>query len=128
MIDYSTWTELQIQQAVLRATNGQCLHPVRFLGHDVSDIPLSAYNPCERAADAWPIIIKNEIGVIPPYNYKDDFEDSEPENINGEWVAVKQLYWVENDVINSEIASQHTNPLRAAMIVFLMMQGQNSCN
>lgn len=54
---------------------------------------------CKNAADAWPIIVDNRIGI---------------NHVNGAWRAQSmKTGWVEfSDV----------NPLRAAMVAFLMMQ------
>lgn len=60
---------------------------------------------CNNPSDAWPIIIENDIGIYPI-------------NINHEWTANR---WA----VGSSISGVHANPLRAAMIVFLMMQDAN---
>lgn len=70
------------------------------------------FDPCNKAADAWPIILENEISI----NYC---------QAEGEWLAhadglMKEGCWcwdVEPSPFFLDI-----NPLRAAMIVFLMMQ------
>lgn len=55
---------------------------------------------CNNAADAWPIIVDSRISI-------------EAAAIGGNWVAQRGQYsWAMAD----------KNPLRAAMIVFLMMQ------
>ena len=76
------------------------------------------FDPCNNAADAWPIIFKNLIGIEPLYEFDDeDEETSGGIHPDGEWEACH--------VRNNGIAfrSEHGNPLRAAMIVYLMMQG-----
>ncbi|EOV9681213.1 phage protein NinX family protein [Cronobacter malonaticus] len=55
---------------------------------------------CNNPADAWPIIFSNRIGVVPGI-------------ASDKWAA---------HYCNWDIAIADTNPLRAAMIVFLMMQ------
>lgn len=53
---------------------------------------------CGNPSDAWPIILDNHISVINDYG----------------WGAYHRRYGIES--------SMHVNPLRAAMIVFLIMQ------
>lgn len=75
------------------------------------------FDPCNNAADAWPILFKNLIGIEPLYEFDDeDEETSGGIHPDGEWEACH--------VRNNGIAfrSEHGNPLRAAMIVYLMMQ------
>lgn len=57
------------------------------------------FNPCHNPADAWLIILENRIRLIP----------------------VLYTNWTAEDYLE-DISSTHENPLRAAMIVFLMMQ------
>jgi len=57
-------------------------------------------NYCNNPSDAWPIIYDNHISIINDYG----------------WGACHRRSGVES--------SMHVNPLRAAMIVFLMMQEQ----
>lgn len=59
------------------------------------------YDYCSSSAAAWPIITDNMIAIIPS-SLKD-----------GRWAA---------HINEWDYASSHENPLRAAMIVFLMMQ------
>ncbi len=63
------------------------------------------FNPCNNPADAWPIIKENMISII---NLDED-----------EWGARGMAYCKSKRAI-------HENPLRAAMIVFLMMQDANN--
>lgn len=62
---------------------------------------------CNNPADAWPIIVENEISLI-------------SRCANGEWKA--QLHLGREDIFDSYASCWDKNPLRAAMIVFLMMQ------
>lgn len=62
------------------------------------------FDPCNNAADAWPIIVANAIGIMP-------FKKDEAEA------------WSLSAGLLSNTTFKHQNPLRAAMIVFLMMQG-----
>lgn len=63
-------------------------------------------NYCNNPADAWPIITENRIGVIPA-----------PEH--GAWRAAHRVIGEDS---NPRHFTQHANPLRAAMIVFLKMK------
>lgn len=93
MSKYAQMTDHDIQQAVLPLTWGK--HPVRLLGKVMIDIPLSEYDPCNSWADAGPIIERNGICLIP---------------LKKGWLTGFNGVDVKDD-----------NPLRAAMIVFLMM-------
>ena len=57
------------------------------------------FDPCNNPADAWPIITANFIAIVPI--------------MNG---------WCASSDEDAELYYAHKNPLRAAMIVFLMMQ------
>lgn len=61
---------------------------------------------CNNEVDAWPIIAENRIGIIPA-----------PEN--GWWKAAHRKVGSDSDPYHM---NKDSNPLRAAMIVFLMMQ------
>lgn len=67
------------------------------------------FQPCSSWADAGPIIEKHKICLA-----ADVF--AEPGD-GGEWIAQPAYGWDSERV-------RHDNPLRAAMIVFLMMQEQ----
>ena len=59
------------------------------------------FDPCNDPSDAWPIILESKISII---NYR---------HSKDEWYAVDR---------GTDNASESTdNPLRAAMIVYLMM-------
>ena len=62
------------------------------------------FDPCNNPSDAWPIILANRINV-----YASEGPDFMP------WMAGRDGFMVSNK-----------NPLRAAMIVFIMMQEQKS--
>lgn len=57
------------------------------------------FNPCNNPADAWPIIVENRIRINP----------------------ILYTKWMAEDYLE-DVSSCDENPLRAAMIVFLMMQ------
>lgn len=68
------------------------------------------FDPCNNPADAWPIIVDNKIKIEPVRrvrNYNEWYE---------EWDA---------SVNSPHFCESHKNPLRAAMICFLLMQDAN---
>lgn len=75
--------------------NGACFELVGGL------MTLVEFNPCNNPSDAWPIIIESKIGIA---------------HVNGTWMA--------SSVVAGYDEHHNDNPLRAAMIVFLMMQEQ----
>ncbi|MEG1214935.1 MAG: phage protein NinX family protein, partial [Leclercia sp.] len=64
----------------------------------------NCFNPCNNPADAWPIIEANNIAVIP-------YRHTPPQA------------WPTAFGVTSRFTTEDEKPLRAAMIVFLMMQG-----
>ncbi|ELP5234835.1 DUF2591 family protein [Citrobacter freundii] len=66
-------------------------------------LPNGYFAPCNNVADAWPIIVEHKINI--------------------EWHEWKNSEWMPYALNNATMKSCYaTNPLRAAMIVFLMMQ------
>ncbi|MCL9644981.1 DUF2591 family protein [Rahnella victoriana] len=114
MKDYSAMSDFDIQQAVLHETWGK--HPVRLLGKMMLDIMLSDYDPCNNPADAWPIILNNGINI---------FTDMIPHGLLGQ----ARVSVISGSRIRAEcLIAKHINPLRAAMIVFLMMKDAEKCD
>ncbi|AWX00843.1 hypothetical protein DPF84_03380 [Enterobacter hormaechei] len=72
------------------------------------DICIAAADYCNNAADAWPIIVSNQISLM--------YEES-----IGKWCTGKP-YWVDGCEWQLDIDVMEANPLRAAMVFFLMMQ------
>lgn len=117
MIDYSVLSDEEVNMAV--ASNlkqvTRILKP--FIENKNTSVQLVKdgkwcwFDPCNNTSDAWSIITGNEIGILPPHDKSDN-----------EWVAFKKVIKIFNNIIECEIAYKHKNPLRAAMIVFLMMQ------
>ncbi|EOC3061154.1 phage protein NinX family protein [Cronobacter dublinensis] len=66
------------------------------------------FNPCNNPADAWPIIASNQISLM--------YEEA-----MGKWCAGKP-YWVDGCEWQLDIDVMDANPLRSAMIFFLMIQ------
>ncbi|MCU6241153.1 phage protein NinX family protein [Enterobacter asburiae] len=108
-MDYSQLSDFDIQQEVLKATWGS--HPPRLLGRMMLDVMLCDFDPCNNPADAWPIIVRNQISLM--------YEEA-----IGKWCAGKP-YWVDGCEWQLDIDVMEANPLRAAMIFFLIMQDAN---
>lgn len=64
------------------------------------------FDPCNNPADAWPILLENEISLH--FNYE-------------EWDTCT-AHAGREEMLEYEFSTFHANPLRAAMIVFLMMK------
>ena len=118
--DYSKMSDFEINSAVHNALM-QEPYKIEFLGNDKirwvrgsTDVTTGkvAYGKnslkdyCNNPADAWPIIQDYRVGVIPA-------------PCAGEWKAAHRAI---GDDDTPHYFSQHTNPLRAAMMVFLKMQ------
>ena len=78
----------------------------------------SIYNKpdyCNNPEDAWPIILEAEISLIRDVS------------TNDVWEAVPKGWYTENGFIsnvNGDLCFIDKNPLRAAMIVYLMMEDE----
>lgn len=122
-IDYSQLSDFEINVAVFEAIhngspdykegeNGAMVF-ISFEGDIVNgdavevEVERGSFNPCANPADAWPIITENNISIIldnpsmpcATDNARDLFDDALP-----------------------NVGVAYDNPLRAAMIVFLMMR------
>lgn len=118
-MDYSQLSDFEINVEVFEALhggspdykegdNGEMLlvsFEAEVVGGDIVEVEVvrGSFNPCNNSADAWPIITENKISI-----YAAILGDS-----RGEWGAEASF---------TEHYHFHNNPLRAAMIVFLMMQ------
>ncbi|EOG6122417.1 phage protein NinX family protein [Cronobacter sakazakii] len=125
-MDYSKLSDFEINKLVAEATGTKVEETYQFVngGEDISDhmsgIVLmrkitsnrkhwKLYDPCNNPADAWPIIVENLIALRPVALH-----------VGGHrWFATKG----EGD-FGMKYADD--NPLRAAMVVFLMMQEQEN--
>nr|DAZ24530.1 MAG TPA: Protein of unknown function (DUF2591) [Caudoviricetes sp.] len=126
-MDYSQLSDFEINVAVFEAIhngspdykegeNGAMVF-ISFEGDIVNgdavevEVERGSFNPCANPADAWPIITENNISIIldnpsmpcATDNARDLFDDAGP-----------------------NVGVAYDNPLRAAMIVFLMMQDANN--
>ncbi|HAU6770768.1 TPA: DUF2591 domain-containing protein [Salmonella enterica subsp. enterica serovar Solt] len=126
-MDYSQLSDFEINVAVFEAIhngspdykegeNGAMVF-ISFEGDIVNgdavevEVERGSFNPCANPADAWTIITENNISIIldnpsmpcATDNARDLFDDAGP-----------------------NVGVAYDNPLRAAMIVFLMMQDANN--
>lgn len=117
MTDYSKLSDFEINSAVHNALMKEP-YKIEFLGNDrirwargstnittekVEYSKKSLKDYCNNPADAWPIIVKHHIAVVP---YRHTLPQAWPTAFG----------------LRSKFTTEDTNPLRAAMIVFLMMQ------
>lgn len=96
-MDYSQLSDLEINQRVSNAIPGRFIFYPDYVWDSEWE---KTFDPCNKAADAWQIITANRIAIIPAMN-----ADKWAAN-HGDW----------------NVFSTDAKPLRAAMIVFLMMQ------
>lgn len=112
MTDYSKLSDFEINKLVAISTGHKQFSSLGWQGLQDGDfnavmvrgpMKIGGFDPCNNPEDAWPIIVENKIAIYP--NNKSA----------SSWMARASF---------SEISISHwnENPLRAAMIVFLMMQ------
>lgn len=107
-MDYSQLSDLEINSLVSAHRWGSVCAVDGTVLHNEKD---GEFNPCKNPDDAWSIIAEHKISLI---------KDSGLYL----WVATSDAYWVDGCEwhISQEVMDE--NPLRAAMIVFLMMQDE----
>lgn len=108
-MDYSKMSDFEINKRVFTALRGTkpLGYPHNADGRSVgneSNNQYTWYDYCNNPADAWPIILSSKIGLTPPMH---------DEN----WEA---MTFDRGGYVNKN--EYDKNPLRAAMVVFLMMQ------
>ena len=114
--DYSKMSDFEINKLVAIATGHKQLGSIGWRGLKDGEfnevmvrgpLKIGGFDPCNNPADAWPIIVANNIDVI---------QD------NGQGCALATNSAIQMFLGDDVHISQDENPLRAAMIVFLMMQ------
>ncbi|ELT0996976.1 DUF2591 family protein, partial [Salmonella enterica] len=100
-MDYSQLSDFEINQRVSNAIPGRFIFYPDYVWDSEWE---KTFDPCNKAADAWPIITENKISI---------YAMSEAD-ARGKWGA-EAFY-------PNEAYHFNDNPLRASMIVFLMMQ------
>lgn len=101
MTNYNELSDFEINKRVAKSNEVVIEHLTEssvFVSDNDSEFNYKVYDPCNNPADAWPIIVCNHISL--------------------------QAYATEHSAYplsDKDILSTSKNPLRAAMIVFLMM-------
>ena len=115
MKDYSAMSDFEINKAVAILVRpeirGWDCHDISgracfVINSNTSKRVQFGFSFTSDPADAWPIIVENEIAIISSWNEE------------GVWGATVAPW-------NS---CEHTNPLRAAMIVFLQLNDPEKCD
>lgn len=115
MTDYSKMSDYEINWRVAEEKglsvdhNATVILPQTYCGHDENGCKYEwrMRDYCNNPADAWEIVIRNLISI-----------DS---------IFDKGNTWLAFCGEDSEYRHVHSNPLRAAMIVFLMMKDAEKC-
>ena len=89
--------------AVFGAVKHECDNVVSVIG---------VVDYCNNPSDAWPIIVEYQISIA-------KYKGSEEWDAHGGGVCVDYDHCI---ISNSDCSYSNKNPLRAAMIVFLMME------
>lgn len=102
MTDYSQLSDFEINKRVAKS-----IYSVSFVEPLSRTVSVSGgkrlFDPCNNPSDAWPIIIGNRINI----------------RFGAEGMACEAQFMQYG---HESVECYHANPLRAAMIVFLMMQ------
>ena len=112
-MDYSKLSDFEINKLVAERLGYTDVskESVNCVGVRVNKSSTFAY--CNNPADAWPIILENKISVI--YNKYDELYTACSNYCHSWGCEFGDMVEFDNDTGNE-------NPLRAAMIVFLMMK------
>jgi hypothetical protein len=111
MKDYSAMSDFEVNLLVAKSalnfdqlSSTQCLNKAHVQWAD--GVNWHKFDPCNNPSDAWPIITGNRISLVAPMSY-DSTQD-----------------WMAYPAHDSDIDPTDTNPLRAAMICYLMMKDE----
>lgn len=116
--DYSKMSDFEVNLCVAEiVVDYDCISRLPYTGmaaHWGDGANWHAFNPCNNPADAWQIIVGNKISIV---------------SLDNKWIAAPVDTVIDGITGDSEVcfyasydAVSDVNPLRAAMIVFLMMQ------
>lgn len=106
MKDYSAMSDYLISQHVAESLTGRYLYFPDYVWDSEEE---KRFDPCNNPADAWPILMANQIGIMP---LKSGAATAWPTSIG----------------LLSNFHVKHENPLRAAMICYLMMKDAEKCD
>lgn len=95
MKDYASMSDYEIAEKIGKAIGLVSVAGDLYIKNGV----WTRFDPCNNPADAWPIIVENRIRVNP----------------------VLYTKWMAEDYLE-DISHSGENPLRCAMVVFLMMK------
>lgn len=124
-MNYEEMSDLQINLLVAAAigvgaaeSSGVVYGLVKHCGDNVVSV-IGVVDYCNNPSDAWPIIVASKIRISPIMHMSDDNGEY---LCSGEWEAGS--LWSDDGAFydSKYYCSSDVNPLRAAMIVFLMMQ------
>ena len=124
-MDYSKLSDFDINAAVFEALHGGApdykegdvgamiliSYEGDVVGGDAVEVEVErgVFNPCNIPADAWSIIAENRISIF--------FDETDPE-----YEGTPYQWCSAISICQTHQVQYLSNPLRAAMIVFLMMQ------
>ncbi|EMI8342030.1 TPA: DUF2591 family protein [Proteus mirabilis] len=111
MNSYNKYTDLQINELVATRLKKKCLLTEESV-LAYMDSGYRTFDPCNNPTDAMPIIIENGISIM--------FDTG-----CNEWVA-GIAYWVDGCEWQVSPKIGRTNPLRAAMEVYLLMKDEEN--
>lgn len=111
MNKYSELSDFEINKLVAIYLGVRPRKTISFIGQEKDIYP----DYCSNPSDAWPIICESIISIVPHYKFTDESE---------EYIAHSNE-WVADNVMSDGKSFRYKdiNPLRAAMIVYLMMNG-----
>lgn len=122
MKDYSKMSDFEVNKAVAINVGGYQGH-VEHMKHGVKESDRDSHGMfyferdyCNNPSDAWPIIVENSISIV---SYGVEFSAEYGWSAFYGGVCVNYDHEIES---NFEIECSDKNPLRAAMIVYLMMK------
>ncbi|HGM9695848.1 TPA: phage protein NinX family protein [Proteus mirabilis] len=104
MNSYNKYTDLQINELVATRLKKKCLLTEESV-LAYMDSGYRTFDPCNNPTDAMPIIIENLISLMA--DMSDDGGST---------------WWCASDISNGITSRYKSNPLRAAMEVFLMIK------
>ena len=117
-MNYEEMSNLQINLLVANAVgvdavenSGVVFGAVKHEGSNVVSV-VGVVDYCNNPSDAWPIIVEYQISIA-------KYKGSEEWDAHGGGVCVDYDHCI---ISNSDCSYSNKNPLRASMIVFLMME------